>query len=61
MVIFSNKKIKSKPKIQLKSEQIEQVSSHKHLGVFLSQDMKLLDNTYRLFSEKGQKKIRTTS
>ena len=40
MVIFSNKHIKSKPKIQLKGEQIEQVSSHKHLGVFLSQDMK---------------------
>ena len=40
MVIFSNKKLKSKPKIQLKGEHIEQVSSHKHLGVFLSQDMK---------------------
>ena len=40
MVIFSNKNVKSKPKIQLKGEQIEQVSSHKHLGVFLSQDMK---------------------
>ena len=40
MVIFSNKKLKSKPKIQLKGELIEQVSSHKHLGVFLSQDMK---------------------
>ena len=40
VVIFSNIKVKSKPNIHLKGEQIEQVSSYKHLGVFLSQDMK---------------------
>ena len=59
MVIFSNKKLKPKPKIQLKGELIEQVSSHKHLGVFLSQDMKWtthIDHSVK----KGQKESGVT-
>jgi hypothetical protein len=40
MIIFSNKRIRANPNIRLKNEQIEQVTTHKHLGVFLSNDMK---------------------
>ena len=40
MIIFSNKKNRTMPNIQLKSVKIEQVPSHKHLGIFFSQDMK---------------------
>ena len=44
MIIFSNEKSRTMPNIQLKSVKIEQVPSHKHLGIFLSQDMKSMDN-----------------
>ena len=40
MMIFSNKKLKSDPDFRLKNVKLHQVSEHKHLGIFLSADMK---------------------
>ena len=40
MIIFSNKRLKSKPNICLKNVKIQQVCEHKHLGILLSDDLK---------------------
>ena len=40
MIVFSNKKVKSRPNIFLKEIKINQVATHKHLGIFLSENMK---------------------
>ena len=40
MIVFSNKKAKSRPNIFLKDIKINQVATHKHLGIFLSKNMK---------------------
>ena len=40
LMIFSNKRIKSKPNILMKNISINQAPEHKHLGIILSSDMK---------------------
>ena len=55
MIIFSNKKTISKPSIILRSTKINQVHSHKHLGLYFAQDMSCsihIDNCIKKTNKK---------
>ena len=55
MLIISNKKLKSKPRIVLKNSTVKQVTHHKHLGLHFSEDMKWsfhIDQTIKKVNKK---------
>ena len=58
MIVFSNKKAKSRPNIFLKDIKINQVATHKHLGIFLSENMKWTTHIdYSVTVNKARKKL----